>query len=969
MATSTEIKQRANALADKTDVNSITPKEVGGIMYDLASHSENVLRNGGTLGIRKVYESVSAMEADGINPVDLWGNPIKKGNLVVIYDGTTTGVDNNKVYTFMNPGWQFATYFDAGYATRSELSELGQVVGLNGTLNKSGVVKIVENKPKGTIKYNYNLSANKTYKISIIPNSGDVYTYIVLHKIDGTSSSILNQGTISLIPDKDVVCFDVMYGAEMTALSVEINIETTIDVINYAPLYSQFDEVFKKFGHIESVEFLSANTVRLRESRGAWVFGFKLDINDTPFKVGDSLCLGLKNVISNNLGSFNFACYDENESIISALKSVNLTTSDLMLNTLDVVQGTKYIVGFIQGKASMDVTLGDCILIEGNTILGNYRYSRNAIADTPIVQVNYAPFYPNFNKALLPNDLNVSIKSNNEAVLTNESGAKVFGFQTRLGDTPFKVGDYVYVAVKDVVLNTGSGYLMLIFYDKDEQRIGSVYSANLATSNIVEIYKEIPTNTEYIVIRFQSAGELNASVGEMILAKHNIKGNTQYIRTPLVLVGGSDTNNKTIYVNGDYGDDNSRGSKGSPVKTLSEALRRSGSDANIVLLGNVYDSLNIKENDNQQSIRIVGEQGKVNRIILGNKITTATLVQEGVYQYNIDSFPSESTSYCLWQHDIADSSTAIKESDKHPLQRGKTHRLDSTKLSRVSSIDAVKSSSKPVFFYDYSNKVLYFRVVSGSVLANNPIYMPTPNAAIYGNDGSVKVEMVNIESWYSNFDLSNCNGGLLTECAAKFGVNGGFSWKDCNGLQFIRCEACGIHDYDNNYGDGFSVGSTISEPTTAKCATAVMYDCWSHDNHDDGYSDHLNNETTIDGGLFEYNDGGVTTSYGSKDIVKNVYARNNTEAGITVYGGSAEGTESFVSNCICENNSPYNFSVVNGGSRKTKGTFVNCISINAENTGYYASGSNVEMTVINCYDNGSPNAKSANVSSKKSNIV
>ena len=123
MATSSEIKARAKALAEKTDVNSITPKEVGGIMYDLASHSENVLRNGGTLGIRKVYESVSAMEADGINPVDLWGNPIKKGNLVVIYDGTTTGVDNNKVYAFMNPGWNLATELDAGYATKEELSE------------------------------------------------------------------------------------------------------------------------------------------------------------------------------------------------------------------------------------------------------------------------------------------------------------------------------------------------------------------------------------------------------------------------------------------------------------------------------------------------------------------------------------------------------------------------------------------------------------------------------------------------------------------------------------------------------------------------------------------------------------------------------------------------------------------------------------------------------------------------------
>lgn len=132
MGTSAEIKQKAIALAEKTDVNSITPKEVGGIMYDLASHGENVLRNGGTLGIRKVYESVAAMEADSTNPKDFWGDPIKKGNLVVIYDGTTTGVDNNKIYAFMKPGWELATKLDAAYATKAEtdakLSELGQEV-------------------------------------------------------------------------------------------------------------------------------------------------------------------------------------------------------------------------------------------------------------------------------------------------------------------------------------------------------------------------------------------------------------------------------------------------------------------------------------------------------------------------------------------------------------------------------------------------------------------------------------------------------------------------------------------------------------------------------------------------------------------------------------------------------------------------------------------------------------------------
>lgn len=972
MATSTEIKQRANTLADKTDVNSITPKEVGGIMYDLASHGENVLRNGGTLGIRKVYESVAAMEADSTNPKDFWGDPIKKGNLVVIYDGTTTGVDNNKIYAFMKPGWELATKLDAAYATKAETDAKLAELGSNLILDSSGKIEIQENNPHGTIRYNYSFIANKTYTIDIVPDNGVVYTYMVFHYVDGTSNNYLNTGTYTFIPSKDIVYFDIMYSSDMTANNVDIVIESDRDIINYAPEYSQFNGVFKRFGMIESVEYLSQNkSVRLRESRGSWVFGFKIDINVSPFKIGDSLCVGFKNVTLNEgSGSVNFACYDNNEQRVSSLIATNLVTSELLGLTLDIVANTKYIVAFIQGSTKLDATLGECILIQGNAIKDNYKYSRNVLGDNYITAINYAPYYPNFKKALLPNDMSVLISSNNRAKISSDTGAKVFGFQVKLEDTPFAEGDWITIRVKDVILNSGNGFLMLLFYDANENRLGALGSVSLTTSDYLELYKEIPQGTDLIVARFQSSGTLDAEVGEFIFTKNNIKGNNiKWIRNEIISGSASSSNSQTVFVDGDLGDDSNNGTKQMPLKTLTEAVRKTGDNANIIISGNVYDRLNIKEKDSQKTIRIVGEQGKVNRIILGQKIESATLVQDNIYQYSIGSFPSDSTSYCLWQHDIKDSRTAIAETEKHPLQRGKTYRLDSTKLSRVSSLDEVKSSSNPVFYHDSNNGILYFRIVEGSSLADNPIFLPTPDAAIYGNDGSVKLEMVNIEVWYSNMDLTGCDGAILTECAVKFGVNGGFSWKDCNGIQFIRCEACGTHDYDNNYGDGFSVGSTISEPTTSKCATAVMYDCWSHDNHDDGYSDHLNNETTIDGGLFEYNDGGVTTSYGSKDIVRNVYARNNTEAGITVYGGSAEGTEAFVSNCICENNSPYNYSVVNGGARKTKGTFVNCISINAGNTGYYASGSNVEMTVINCYDNGSPNAKSANVSSKNSNIV
>lgn len=195
MATSTEIKQRANTLADKTDVNSITPKEVGGIMYDLASHGENVLRNGGTLGIRKVYKSVAAMEADSTNPKDFWGDPIKKGNLVVIYDGTTTGVDNNKIYAFMKPGWELATKLDAAYATKAEtdakLAELGSKVLNNSFIGKG--VKFSSIHLKGLMPNTlYKLYIPKLWSIESVEGIEDTsYKFAISYFLNGTENRIV----------------------------------------------------------------------------------------------------------------------------------------------------------------------------------------------------------------------------------------------------------------------------------------------------------------------------------------------------------------------------------------------------------------------------------------------------------------------------------------------------------------------------------------------------------------------------------------------------------------------------------------------------------------------------------------------------------------------------------------------------------------------------------------------------------
>lgn len=138
MTTIYDIKKRAQQLSEKTDSETISPQEVGGLFSDMADYTNDVEVNGSFLGIRKTYTSVSAMEADK-NPVGDDGKPLKKGQLVNIYNqDDPSSADNNKVFSWQNPGWQIRTTLDAGYATREELTELENT---NGKLYK-GVLDI-----------------------------------------------------------------------------------------------------------------------------------------------------------------------------------------------------------------------------------------------------------------------------------------------------------------------------------------------------------------------------------------------------------------------------------------------------------------------------------------------------------------------------------------------------------------------------------------------------------------------------------------------------------------------------------------------------------------------------------------------------------------------------------------------------------------------------------------------------------
>lgn len=123
--TATELKKRAIALAEKTKIDSVTPEEVGQLSNDIVEYIENVEINGSSLGIRKTYTSVSAMEGDSTAPKDDKGVLLRRGMLVNIYNQSEPdSADNGKVFSFQNPGWAFRGTVDAGYATKEELTEL-----------------------------------------------------------------------------------------------------------------------------------------------------------------------------------------------------------------------------------------------------------------------------------------------------------------------------------------------------------------------------------------------------------------------------------------------------------------------------------------------------------------------------------------------------------------------------------------------------------------------------------------------------------------------------------------------------------------------------------------------------------------------------------------------------------------------------------------------------------------------------
>lgn len=320
-------------------------------------------------------------------------------------------------------------------------------------------------------------------------------------------------------------------------------------------------------------------------------------------------------------------------------------------------------------------------------------------------------------------------------------------------------------------------------------------------------------------------------------------------------------------------------------------------------------------------------------------LTDSAILSDGVYSATISKSISNNNIW-IYQDGTPDIETQISEAERLPVQRGKNCRLEDTRIEKcyadnlTDALAEIKSSSIYKWYLD--SNTLYFTSPT-EPSQSNPICFGTGNDLFSGADRSISIRLSGIKCKYMSLNLKNlCNAEAIDCCATNVFGWGAITWDNTLNAYFLRCEASSCSNGTN--GDGFNADVTNTGEAFSKHYTATLIDCWSHDNMDDGYSDHRHAETTVIGGLFEYNGkAGLTPSNGSHCSCYNVYSRKNY-TGFMCTGDveEAEGgkyTQIICYNCVAELNN-------RAGNE----------------TGFYVDGLNNRMTLISCKAIGNPTA-------------
>ena len=410
------------------------------------------------------------------------------------------------------------------------------------------------------------------------------------------------------------------------------------------------------------------------------------------------------------------------------------------------------------------------------------------------------------------------------------------------------------------------------------------------------------------------------------------------------------------------GDDTALGTFAEPKKTVNACLDAGATK--VLCMGGVYKQSIDASKVKNMTLELV-KLSTNERVVFERPNSIIGESVEGVSGYSKVlqmSAPSTFVSSSLWlyQAGIADSETLINEVERYPMQRGLTHRCDATLIEHCTSttlsdaLTEIESSDKYLWFYDSGNRLIYLSCPT-SVSTSNPIKQGS-GSLFYNDTTGIAFKAVGIDVRYQNINLNGMRNAELIDCSSMYcgGVGGAFTWD--NGIvKLTRCEAARCIAMAST-GDGFNAHASKTGDSAAKTCIAELIDCWSHDNNDDGFSDHERAESVLRGGLFEYNKkGGVTPAYGSHCSCYGVISRKNYSGflctGEVTIDEGGNGTQLLCVDCVSLDNDRGYPNVgfnINGAGNKI--TLIRCMAIGCD-TAFNVD----ESTSMDLYDCGTMN--------------
>lgn len=402
---------------------------------------------------------------------------------------------------------------------------------------------------------------------------------------------------------------------------------------------------------------------------------------------------------------------------------------------------------------------------------------------------------------------------------------------------------------------------------------------------------------------------------------------------------------KTIFINVNSASAVENGQENTPFKSINKAIESVESSATFMISQGDYRETLPLANLQSGTYKFKTPKAHKVRILGSNKlgIFTKTSGYNNVYEIAYTGTILNASRFGRIIYEDGNSSRPILETERHPLQRSLSHRLPFTAITEKTSITDV-DANLGTFYFDSANGKLYISSSNGTNPNDNGFSYEiaqrdlntVPTATTNKN---INIEMNNLQFRYSNNGLwFRGFESVRRENISVIGVVGAGSLRDdtSNVIAYndegAYCNGDGINGHFSAFGNYMALTDNRS-----MSPVNIYFDCWCHDNWDDGLSHHENHRVIIHGILTEYNDdGGVRASNDSNYTIYNGYARKNglvtrSGEGFSVVNPtlntSRNGCKMVIFNSISEGNA-IGYAAISDSKNVIE--IINCVSRNNE---------------------------------------